>query len=193
MKIGVLALQGAFAEHIAILERLKIEVIPVRLPQQLEGLDGLIIPGGESTTITKLMVHYKLKNKIIELARNGFPIFGTCAGMIILAGELSSSGGVKPTGVMDIKVNRNAFGRQVDSFEAERNLPVIGKKPLTGVFIRAPLIESVGKAAEVLARLADGTIVAARQGKLLVCSFHPELTDDTRFHHYFLDIVSGKV
>jgi pyridoxal 5'-phosphate synthase pdxT subunit len=193
MKIGVLALQGAFAEHIAILERLKIEVIPVRLPQQLEGLDGLIIPGGESTTITKLMVHYKLKNKIIELARNGFPIFGTCAGMIILAGELSSSGGVKPTGVMDIKVNRNAFGRQVDSFEAEINIPVIGKKPLTGVFIRAPLIESVGKAAEVLARLADGTIVAARQGKLLVCSFHPELTDDTRFHHYFLDIVSGKV
>jgi 5'-phosphate synthase pdxT subunit len=139
------------------------------------------------------MVHYKLKNKIIELARNGFPIFGTCAGMIILAGELSSSGGVKPTGVMDIKVNRNAFGRQVDSFEAEINIPVIGKKPLTGVFIRAPLIESVGKAAEVLARLADGTIVAARQGKLLVCSFHPELTDDTRFHHYFLDIVSGKV
>ena len=193
MKIGVLALQGAFAEHIAILERLKIEVIPVRLPQQQEGLDGLIIPGGESTTITKLMVHYKLKNKIIELARNGFPIFGTCAGMIILAGELSSSGGVKPTGVMDIKVNRNAFGRQVDSFEAEINIPVIGKKPLTGVFIRAPLIESVGKAAEVLARLADGTIVAARQGKLLVCSFHPELTDDTRFHHYFLDIVSGKV
>jgi 5'-phosphate synthase pdxT subunit len=193
MKIGVLALQGAFAEHIAILERLKIEVIPVRLPQQLEGLDGLIIPGGESTTITKLMVHYKLKNKIIELARNGFPIFGTCAGMIILAGELSSSGGVKPTGVMDIKVNRNAFGRQVDSFEAEINIPVIGKKPLTGVFIRAPLIESVGKAAEVLARLADGTIVAARQGKLLVCSFHPELTDDTRFHHYFLDMIRGTV
>ena len=193
MKIGVLALQGAFAEHIAILERLKIEVIPVRLPQQLEGLDGLIIPGGESTTITKLMVHYKLKNKIIELARNGFPIFGTCAGMIILAGELSSSGGVKPTGVMDIKVNRNAFGRQVDSFETEINMPALGEKPITGVFIRAPLIESVGKAAEVLARLADGTIVAARQGKLLVCSFHPELTDDTRFHHYFLDIVSGKV
>ena len=193
MKIGVLALQGAFAEHIAALTDLNVDAIPVRLPHQLEGLDGLIIPGGESTTITKLMVHYKLKNKIIELARNGFPIFGTCAGMIILAGELSSSGGVKPTGVMDIKVNRNAFGRQVDSFEAEINIPVIGKKPLTGVFIRAPLIESVGKAAEVLARLADGTIVAARQGKLLVCSFHPELTDDTRFHHYFLDIVSGKV
>jgi 5'-phosphate synthase pdxT subunit len=193
MKIGVLALQGAFAEHIAVLKKLKVEAIPVRLPQQLEGLDGLIIPGGESTTITKLMVHYKLKHKIIELAKNNFPIFGTCAGMIVLARELSSSGGVEPTGVMDIKVNRNAFGRQVDSFETEISIPVLGNKPLTGVFIRAPLIESVGKGAEVLARLDDGTIVAARQGKLLVCSFHPELTDDTRFHHYFLDIVSGKV
>jgi 5'-phosphate synthase pdxT subunit len=193
MKIGVLALQGAFAEHIAVLKKLKVEAIPIRLPQQLEGLDGLIIPGGESTTITKLMVHYKLKHKIIELAKNNFPIFGTCAGMIVLARELSSSGGVTPTGVMDIKVNRNAFGRQVDSFETEISIPVLGKKPLTGVFIRAPLIESVGQEAEVLARLDDGTIVAARQGKLLVCSFHPELTDDTRFHHYFLDIVSGKV
>jgi 5'-phosphate synthase pdxT subunit len=193
MKIGVLALQGAFAEHIAILQKLNVDAIPIRLPHQLEGLDGLIIPGGESTTITKLMVHYKLKHKIIELAKNNFPIFGTCAGMIVLARELSSSGGVEPAGVMDIKVNRNAFGRQVDSFETEISIPVLGEKPLTGVFIRAPLIESVGKEAEVLARLDDGTIVAARQGKLLVCSFHPELTDDTRFHHYFLDIVSGKV
>jgi 5'-phosphate synthase pdxT subunit len=193
MKIGVLALQGAFAEHIAILTKLKADSIQVRLPHQLEGLDGLIIPGGESTTITKLMVHYKLKNKIIELAKNNFPIFGTCAGMIVLAGELASAGGVKPIGVMDIKVNRNAFGRQVDSFEAEISIPAIGKKPMTGVFIRAPLIESVGKAVEVLARLSDGTIVAARQGKLLVCSFHPELTDDTRFHQFFLNIVRGKV
>jgi pyridoxal 5'-phosphate synthase pdxT subunit len=193
MKIGVLALQGAFAEHIATLEKLKTEAIPVRLPHQLEGLDGLIIPGGESTTITKLMVHYKLKNKIIELAKQGFPIFGTCAGMIVLAGALSSAGGVKPTGVMDIKVNRNAFGRQVESFEAEISIPAIGKKPIMGVFIRAPLIESVGKEVEILARLSDGTIVAARQGKLLVCSFHPELTDDIRFHQYFLDIVRGKV
>ena len=193
MKIGVLALQGAFAEHIATLEKLKTEAVPIRLPHQLEGLDGLIIPGGESTTITKLMVHYKLKNKIIELAKTGFPILGTCAGMIILARELSHSGGVKSTGVMDIKVNRNAFGRQVDSFEADILVPALGKKPFTGVFIRAPLIESVGKEAQVLARLNDGTIVAARQGNLLVCSFHPELTDDTRFHHYFLNIILGKV
>ena len=193
MKIGVLALQGAFIEHIAILKKLNVDAIPVRLPHQLEGLDGLIIPGGESTTITKLMTHYKLRDKIIELAKNNFPIFGTCAGMIVLARELSSSGGVKPTGVMAIKVNRNAFGRQVDSFETEISAPVLGDKPLTAVFIRAPLIESVGAGCEVLARLNDGTVVAARQGKLLVCAFHPELTDDTRFHHYFLDIVSGKV
>jgi len=193
MKIGVLALQGAFAEHIAVLTGLNVDAIPVRLPHQLEGLDGLIIPGGESTTITKLMVYYKLKNKIIELAKNNFPIWGTCAGMIVLANELSNAGGVKPTGLMDIKVNRNAFGRQVDSFESEISIPVLGKKPFTGVFIRAPLIESVGKSVEVLARLKDGTIVAARQGKLLVSSFHPELTDDPRFHHYFLDIVSGKM
>ena len=193
MKIGVLALQGAFAEHIAALTDLNVDAIPVRLPHQLEGLDGLIIPGGESTTITKLMVHYKLKNKIIELAKNNFPIWGTCAGMIVLANELSNAGGVKPTGLMDIKVNRNAFGRQVDSFESEISIPVLGEKPFTGVFIRAPLIESVGKSVEVLARLKDGTIVAARQGKLLVSSFHPELTDDPRFHHYFLDIVSGKM
>jgi 5'-phosphate synthase pdxT subunit len=193
MKIGVLALQGAFIEHIAILKKLNVDAIPVRLPHQLEGLDGLIIPGGESTTITKLMTHYKLRDKIIGLAKNNFPIFGTCAGMIILAGELSRSGGVRPTGVMAIKVNRNAFGRQVDSFETEISIPVLGEKPLTGVFIRAPLIESVGAGCEVLARLNDGTIIATRQGKLLVCAFHPELTDDTRFHHYFLDIVSGKV
>jgi 5'-phosphate synthase pdxT subunit len=113
--------------------------------------------------------------------------------MIVLARELSRSGGVRPTGVMAIKVNRNAFGRQVDSFETEISIPVLGEKSLIGVFIRAPLIESVGEGCEVLARLNDGTIIAARQGKLLVCAFHPELTDDTRFHHYFLDIVSGKV
>jgi len=193
MKIGVLALQGAFAEHIAVLKRLNVDARPVRLPHQLEGLDGLIIPGGESTTITKLMASYKLRSKIAELASNNFPIFGTCAGMIVLASELSSNGSVKPTGAMGIKVDRNAFGRQVDSFETELSIPALGKKPFVGVFIRAPLIESVGKGVEVLARLSDGTIVAARQDKLLVCAFHPELTDDPRFHHYFLDIVLGKI
>ncbi|MBN1644313.1 MAG: pyridoxal 5'-phosphate synthase glutaminase subunit PdxT [Dehalococcoidales bacterium] len=191
MKIGVLALQGAFAEHIELLKKLKVDAVPVRLPRQLEGLDGLIIPGGESTTITKLMANYNLAHKINELAREGFPIFGTCAGMIVIASGVAN-GKITPIGVMAIKVKRNAFGRQVDSFETELSIPVLGKKPFPGVFIRAPLIESVGRGVEVLAKLADGTIVAARQGKLLVCAFHPELTDDLRFHRYFLDIISGK-
>ncbi len=192
MRIGVLALQGAFAEHIALLERLKVDAVPVRLPHQLEGLDGLIIPGGESTTIMKLMVNYELQDKIKEQAKKGLPIFGTCAGMIVLASELLDAGGVTPVGLMAIKVNRNAFGRQVDSFEIELPIPVLGEKPFMAVFIRAPFIVSVGKKVQVLAKLADGTVVAARQGKLLATAFHPELTDDTRFHEFFLDIVSGK-
>lgn len=192
MKIGVLALQGAFAEHIAVLRKLGVEAVEVRLPEQLDGLDGLIIPGGESTSITLLMKNYRIADVIGRLAKSGFPIFGTCAGMIVLARELSDAGGVEPVGAMDIKVTRNAFGRQVDSFEAELAVPAIGKEPFTAVFIRAPLIESAGKAVEVLAKLDDGTVVAARQGKLLVTSFHPELTDDARIHKYFLDMVAGK-
>jgi len=192
MKIGVLALQGAFAEHIAVLKELGVEAVEVRLPEQLEGLDGLIIPGGESTSITLLMKNYRFADVMGGLAKDGFPIFGTCAGMIVLARELSDAGGVEPVGAMDIKVARNAFGRQVDSFEASLSIPVLGKKPFTAVFIRAPKIESIGKNVEVLAKLDDGTVVAARQGKLLVTSFHPELTDDTRLHRYFLDMVAGK-
>jgi pyridoxal 5'-phosphate synthase pdxT subunit len=192
MKIGVLALQGAFAEHIAVLRKLGVEAAEVRLPEQLEGLDGLIIPGGESTTFTILMKAYQFADAIIRLAKNNFPIFGTCAGMIVLANGVTNDGGVEPVGAMSIKVKRNAFGRQVDSFEARLSIPALGKKPFPGVFIRAPWIESVGKKVEVLAKLDNGTIVAARQGKLLVTSFHPELTDDTRLHRYFLDIVSGK-
>ena len=190
MRIGVLAMQGAFAEHIELLKKLKVDAMPVRLPHQLEGLDGLIIPGGESTTITKLMANYNLSHQINELAQKNFPIFGTCAGMIVISSGVAN-GKITPVGAMAIKVKRNAFGRQVDSFETELSIPVLGKKPFIGVFIRAPLIESVGKGVEVLAKLDDGTIVAARQGKLLVCAFHPELTDDLRFHQYFLDIVSG--
>ena len=192
MKIGVLAVQGAFAEHIAVLRKLGVEAVEVRLPEQLDGLDGLIIPGGESTSITLLMKNYGLTEAISRLAKSGFPVFGTCAGMIVLASGLSNDGGVEPVGAMDIRVARNAFGRQVDSFEAELSISVLGKEPLTAVFIRAPKIESVGKEVEVLAKLADGTVVAARQGKLLVTSFHPELTDDTRLHRYFLDMVTGK-
>ena len=192
MKIGVLALQGAFAEHIAVLRKLGMEAVEVRLPEQLEGLDGLIIPGGESTTFTILMRAYHFADAIIRLAKKDLPIFGTCAGMIILANGVTNNGGVEPVGAMAIRVKRNAFGRQVDSFETELSIPAIGKKPFPGVFIRAPRIESVGKRVEILAKLDNGTIVAARQGKLLVSSFHPELTDDTRLHKYFLDIVSGK-
>ena len=192
MRIGVLASQGAFIEHIAALRQLKVEALPVRLARELNGLDGLIIPGGESTAISKLMLSSNLTEEIKSLARKGMPIFGTCAGMIVLSTK-NSDQDVAPLGVMDIVVKRNAFGRQIDSFETELAIPVLGEKPFPAVFIRAPLIERANSNVEILARLADGTIVAARQGKLLVSAFHPELTDDLRFHQYFLDIVRRQV
>ena len=190
MRIGVLALQGAFVEHIAMLHQLEVEVLPVRLLQELRGLDGLIIPGGESTSISKLMLDYNLISEIRNLAKNGLPIFGTCAGMILLANEISDSG-VEPLRVMDIIVRRNAFGRQRDSFETELSIPVLGENPFLGIFIRAPIIVRANSEVEILTRLADSTGVAARQGKLLASAFHPELTTDLRFHQYFLDIVAG--
>jgi 5'-phosphate synthase pdxT subunit len=192
MKIGVLAAQGAFAEHIAALRGLDTEAVPVRLPGELRRVDGLIIPGGESTTISRLMAAYDLVKEIIALAGAGLPVFGTCAGMILMAKQVTGNG-TPSLGLMDIVVRRNAFGRQVDSFEAELRIPVLGKKAFPAVFIRAPLIESCNDGVEVLARLDDGTIVAARQKKLLVTAFHPELTTDLRFHRYFLDIVSGEL
>src|SRR6478672_13884337 len=159
--IGVLALQGAFIEHVHALQRLGVEVREVRLPRDLDGLDGLIIPGGESTTIGKLMVQYGLDAPIRERARAGFPIWGTCAGMILLAKDI---GGLRQPliGVMDIVVERNAFGRQLDSFEADLDIPAIGDAPFRAIFIRAPLIHSVAGETEVLVRLTDGRIVAAR-------------------------------
>jgi 5'-phosphate synthase pdxT subunit len=190
MRIGVLASQGAFIEHIAILRQLGVEALPVRLAQELASVDGLIIPGGESTSISKLMLTYNLMDEVRNLASNGLPIFGTCAGMILLASKISDLD-VEPIGVMDITVRRNAFGRQKDSFEAELSIPVLGEKPFPGVFIRAPVIKQANGKVEILARLADGTGVAARQGKLLASAFHPELTSDLRFHQYFLDIVAG--
>ena len=189
MKIGVLASQGAFVEHIAVLRRLGVEALSVRLPQELEGLDGLIIPGGESTSISKLMLDYNLLGEIRELVKNGLAVFGTCAGMILLANEISDSE-VASLGVLEITVRRNAFGRQRDSFETELSIPVLGEKPFPGVFIRAPIIERANNDVEILAKLANGTSVAARQGRLLVSAFHPELTDDRRLHQYFLDIVA---
>jgi 5'-phosphate synthase pdxT subunit len=189
-KIGVLALQGAFVEHIASLEKLRAEALPIRLPQELESLDGLIIPGGESTAIGRLMVSYGLMKALCKLGRDGFPMFGTCAGMILLAKNALDSD-VETIGAMDIKVRRNAFGRQVDSFETLLPVPALGGVPFPAVFIRAPIIVETGAGVEILTSLPDGTPVAARQGNLLVSAFHPELTSDLRFHAYFLQIISA--
>ncbi len=183
--IGVLALQGAFIEHVHKLRALGVEAVEVRLPQDLEGLDGLIIPGGESTTIGKLMAAYQLDEPVRRLAEAGKPVWGTCAGMIMLARDIEGSDQPR-LGLMDIGVNRNAFGRQVDSFEADLAVPELGGPPFHAVFIRAPLLTRAGEGVHVLARLADGRMVAAEQGPLLATAFHPELTDDTRFHEYFL-------
>jgi pyridoxal 5'-phosphate synthase pdxT subunit len=190
MKIGVLALQGDFAEHIAMLKRLKVDTAEVRLPEHLMGLDGLIMPGGESTTIGKLAVAYHLMEPLKEFGQR-HAIWGTCAGAIFLSKDVSRE---QPLlGLMDIKVERNAFGRQVDSFEADLDIPELKQATSTkdayhAVFIRAPIIESVHGDARVLATVPDGRIVAAQQGHLLATSFHPELTRDTRFHEYFLSL-----
>jgi 5'-phosphate synthase pdxT subunit len=191
MKIGVLASQGDFAEHIITLKKLNVETVAVRLPGDLAGVDGLVIPGGESTTISRLMAADDLRQAIAGRAAAGMPIFGTCAGMILIAREITGNHAMS-LDLMDIKVRRNAFGRQLESFEAELDIPAIGAEPFHAVFIRAPLIEACRDGVEVLARLENGTIVAARQGRLLAASFHPELTDDLRFHRYFLEIVSGE-
>ena len=191
MRIGVLALQGAFIEHEKILHQLGVETTEVRLPQQMEGLDGLIIPGGESTTIGQVAQRWGLLEPICAFAQSGRALWGTCAGMILMAKEVVDSTSGQPLlGLMDIAVRRNAFGRQVDSFEADLDVPVLGEPPFHTIFIRAPLIERVGKEAEVLARLENETVVAVRQGNLLATAFHPELTDDDRFHRYFLDVGS---
>ncbi len=191
MVIGVLALQGDFAEHISMLRRIGVEAEEVRLPDQLEGLDGLIIPGGESTTIGKLANAYGLIEPLRRFGREK-AIWGTCAGAIFLSKDAHRD---QPLlSLMDITVERNAFGRQVASFEVDLHVPALkdvatNGRPYHAVFIRAPLIESVHGEARSLASLEDGRIVAARQGRLLATSFHPELTDDDRFHRYFLSIV----
>jgi 5'-phosphate synthase pdxT subunit len=185
--VGVLALQGAFIEHEKTLRDLGVEAIEVRLPQQLEGLDALIIPGGESTTIGKLAVTFNLLDPLREFAQEK-PVWGTCAGMIMLAKDI---GRAQPLiGVMDIKVNRNAFGRQVDSFETDLNVPELGSRAFHAVFIRAPLVTGVGDGVNVLSRLEDGGIVAVQQGHWLATAFHPELTPDNRFHRYFVEKVA---
>ena len=191
-KYGVLALQGAFIEHVQVLRSLGVESVEVRLPEHLRGLDGLVIPGGESTTIGKLAVAYKLVEPIRRMAVEGLPVWGTCAGMILLAKDIGQ--GRPLLGLMDIVVKRNAFGRQVDSFETDLLVPELDEVSTAeeqgysfhAVFIRAPSIERVGNGVLEIACLPDGTIVAARQDNLLATAFHPELGGDTRFHRYFL-------
>ncbi len=190
MKIGILAIQGDFAEHIVMLKRLGVETTEVRLPTHLEGLTGLIIPGGESTTIGKLAVDFGMMEPLRKFGKS-HAIWGTCAGAIFLSKDAHRD---QPLlGLMDITLQRNAFGRQVDSFEADLDIEQLKQAtnttaPYHAVFIRAPIIESVSGDAEILSSLPDGRIVAALQGKLLATSFHPELTDDDRFHRYFLQL-----
>jgi 5'-phosphate synthase pdxT subunit len=186
MKIGVLAIQGDFAEHVVMLKRLGVETVEIRLPDALAGLNGLIMPGGESTTFGKLSLDFGLLEPLREFGKTR-AIWGTCAGAIFLSKDARRS---QPLlSLMDITVQRNAFGRQVDSFEADLAVPELGDDvPYHAIFIRAPIIESVQADARSLATLSDGRIVAALQGKLLATSFHPELTSDTRFHEFFLSL-----
>ncbi|MDK2982499.1 MAG: pyridoxal 5-phosphate synthase pdxT subunit [Chloroflexota bacterium] len=191
MKIGVLALQGDFIEHQKIMEGLGAEVSQVRLPSDLDPLQGLVIPGGESTTIGKLSMDFELMEPLRQFARE-HAVWGTCAGSIFLSKDAAREQPLM--GMMDIKVERNAFGRQVDSFEIDLDVPALKKvsdedAPFHAIFIRAPLIESVGPGVEVLASLPDGRIVAAQQDRWLATSFHPELTRDTRFHRYFMEMI----
>ncbi len=186
-RAGVLGLQGDFAEHLTTLRTLGLEALDVRRPKQLDEVDALIIPGGESTTIGKLAEQYGIIPKLRDRVAQGMPVWGTCAGAIFLAKDVP--GHPHPLAeLMDITVERNAFGRQIDSFEVDLDVEALGDEPFHAVFIRAPKITAVGRGVDVLARLSDGTIVAARQGRLLATSFHPELAQDTRFHRYFLSL-----
>ncbi|MFO7532415.1 MAG: pyridoxal 5'-phosphate synthase glutaminase subunit PdxT [Candidatus Limnocylindrales bacterium] len=182
MRIGVLRVQGSFAEHEALLRELGVGVVSVRLPEHVPGLAGLILPGGESTTMRKLIDRWGLRQPVLDLAARGAPILGTCAGMILLARQIVD--GDEPVfPLLDVSVKRNAFGRQLDSFEAELRVPVLGDTPVHGIFIRAPLVERVGGQVDVLARLDDERVVAVRQRNVIATAFHPELAGETRFHH----------
>jgi 5'-phosphate synthase pdxT subunit len=181
MRIGVLALQGAFAEHVVALRAIGVEAVEVRLPADLDDIAGLILPGGESTTMRRLIDRWGMRGPILDLAERGAPLFGTCAGMILLAREIA--GGEEPIlPLLDVTVRRNAFGRQLDSFETVLPVPLLGDQPVHAVFIRAPVIERVGPGVDVLAKLPDGRIVAVRERNVIATSFHPELAGETRFH-----------
>lgn len=188
-RIGVLALQGDVREHVAALRDVGAEPIEVRLPRDLVGLDGLILPGGESTAMRKLIDLYGLREPIVALARAGAAVYGTCAGMILLADRIAD--GDEPVlRLLDITVERNAYGRQLDSFEADIAIPSLGEEPLHGIFIRAPVVSEVGAEVEVLARDPDGRPVAVRQGRVLATAFHPELTGDRRLHRLMLELIA---
>jgi len=193
LRIGVLALQGDFAAHMKMLANLGVEAKAVKLPAHLDDLDGIILPGGESTAIGKLMVLYDIRDVLLKKIREGFPVWGTCAGLILLAKETDNALAGQPLlASMDIKVRRNAFGSQRESFETDLSVPVLGEAPFHAFFIRGPIIEKVGPEVEVLATLDDGSIVAVREGHLLGTAFHPEVSGDPRFHQYFLRLVGTR-
>ena len=191
MLIGVLAIQGDFIEHINILQTLGVECREIRLPEQLSDVEGLIIPGGESTTLSRLLTRYNLRQPIKKLAIDGKPLWGTCAGMIMMASEITENDPV-PLEIMDIGVQRNAFGRQIDSFEQELEITGFDETPYHAIFIRAPVIKRVGSGVSIMASLQDGRPVAVQQANLMATSFHPELTKDSRFHTHFLNLNSNR-
>lgn len=190
MTIGILALQGSFIEHVKAIDRLGAHSIPVRKVEQLGGLEGLIIPGGESTTILKLMHNYNLFQPIKELAEKGLPIMGTCAGTVLLARKVFNPE-MHTLALIDIEVRRNAFGRQLDSFEVNITIPLLGEDPFPAIFIRAPLIANTGPDTDIIGRLPDQSIVAALNDNIMVFSFHPELSDDNRIHRFFLEKIAN--
>ena len=188
MKIGVLALQGDFREHLDTLADIGVEGVAVRMPSDLDGVSGLILPGGESTTMRRLIERWGLGQPILDLAGRGAPLFGTCAGMIVVARDIAGEPPILP--LLDITVQRNAFGRQLDSFEADLSVPVLGEKPVHGVFIRAPVVERTGPDVDILSRLDDGRIVAVRERNVIATAFHPELAGETRFHRLLATMAS---
>ncbi|GAA0414380.1 5'-phosphate synthase pdxT subunit [Leifsonia naganoensis] len=193
LRVGVLALQGDFREHIAVLRGLGADAVPVRRPEEVAAIDGLVIPGGESSVMDKLSRAFGLAEPLREAIADGLPVYGTCAGLIMLADTIVDGiAGQQSLGGLDVAVRRNAFGSQVDSFETDLDVPAIGGEPMHAVFIRAPIVEAVGERATALARVDDGRVVAVQQGNLLGTSFHPEITGDTRFHEYFLRTVRSR-
>ena len=191
-RVGILALQGDFLEHSMMLKHLGIPSVEVRLPRDLDVIDALILPGGESTTMVRLLDLHDLRDPLQRRVKEGMPVWGTCAGMILMASSLTEDR-PEPLSRMDIEVTRNAYGRQLESFETNLDVPALGKTQLNAIFIRAPGVVNIGPGVDVLARLSDGTPVAVREGSKMATAFHPELTNDFRFHEYFIEIVNQVV